>query len=186
MTGRAWTLSNGLSLLRILLAVPVVALLLSGEPGADLRAALLIAAAAATDYLDGYLARKRGEVTPLGMILDPLADKIGIGAVVVVLAVRGTLPWWFAAAVVGRDLAILGAAAALSRRAGEVPQSNRTGKWTAAVVALTIFVAVLDPGDGLGALRPAIAASAAMLLLSAASYARRIARRAGDHPVAGH
>jgi CDP-diacylglycerol--glycerol-3-phosphate 3-phosphatidyltransferase len=166
MTGRTWTLSNGLSILRILLVVPVSILLSSGSAGDRVTAALLIALAALTDYLDGLIARKRNQVTGFGKIIDPVADKVGIGAVTVILAARGELPAWFAAAVVGRDLAILASAAFLSGRGAGVPQSNRAGKWAAGVMALTVFAAVVDPADASGARIPSLAASALMILIS--------------------
>jgi len=173
MNDRIWTLSNGLSLLRILLVVPVAFLLLSGNPDSRLYAALLIAVAVLTDFLDGLIARMNNEVTNFGKIIDPIADKVGIGALAVILTVQGTLPPWFTIAVVGRDLVILAAAAHLRRRSAATPQSNRTGKWTAGFLGLTLFVAVVDPADSAGILRPFLAASAAMIALSSVSYARR-------------
>ena len=173
-TGPTWTLSNGLSLLRVVFAVPVAFLLLDGSPSATWWAAVLIVAAAATDYLDGFIARKRNETSPLGMVLDPVADKFGIGVVVIVLAIKGALPWWFTGVVVGRDLAILIAAGAMAGRGGRVPQSNPVGKWTAAVLAATVFCAVIDPRDGSGLLAPALWASLLMVIASAVSYAGRL------------
>jgi cardiolipin synthase (CMP-forming) len=186
MTGRIWTLSNGLSLLRIVLVAPVAILLLAESPGSRAWAALLIAFGAITDYLDGMIARRRNEVTPFGKVLDPVADKIGIGAVALVLTAQGTIPPWFTAAVVARDLAIMAAASLLSKGGAGVPQSNRLGKWTAAFLALTVFTAVLDPGDSLGVLGPAFAIGALMLVLSSASYARRLTRRDRATPGPSH
>lgn len=183
MTGRLWTLSNGLSLLRMVLVAPVAILLLSETPGARAWAAVLIAVGALTDYLDGLIARRRNEVTPFGKVIDPVADKIGIGAVAVVLTAQGTIPVWFAAAVVGRDLAIVAAASFISKRGAGVPQSNALGKWTAAVLALVLFAAVIDPGDSAGLIGPGIAAGAVMVVLSAVSYARRLTRKNPDPAV---
>ena len=182
MTGRIWTLSNGLSLLRMALAVPVSLLLLSDAPGSRTTAAILIGVAALTDYLDGRIARRRGEVTPFGKIIDPVADKIGIGAVALVLTVQGALPVWFTGAVVGRDIAIMAAAALLAKRAGAIPQSDPIGKWTALVLALTVLTAVLDPADSLGILGPLVAAGTVMIALSAASYTRRLRQKGSGHP----
>ncbi len=173
MNDRIWTLSNGLSLLRILLVVPVAFLLFSGNPDSRLYAAVLIAVGAFTDFLDGLVARLKDQVTTFGMIIDPIADKVGIGAVAIILTVQGTLPVWFTAAVVGRDLAILAAAAHLSRKGAVLPQSNQAGKWTAGVLGLTVFAAVLDPTDSGGILFPLLVASAAMIVLSFALYAKR-------------
>jgi CDP-diacylglycerol--glycerol-3-phosphate 3-phosphatidyltransferase len=185
MTGRIWTLSNGLSLLRMLLVIPVTILLLSESPGSRALAAVLIAVGALTDYLDGMAARRRNEITPLGKIIDPVADKIGIGAVAIVLTVQGTLPAWFTLALVGRDLGIMAAASLLSNRGEGVPQSNPVGKWTAAVLAVIVFAGVLDPRDSAGALGPAIIAGTLMIALSSLSYAarlRRTLRGSAGHP----
>jgi CDP-diacylglycerol--glycerol-3-phosphate 3-phosphatidyltransferase len=185
MTGRIWTLSNGLSLLRMLLVIPVTLLLLSEAPGSRTSAAVLIAVGALTDYLDGMAARKRNEITPFGKIIDPVADKIGIGAVALVLTVQGTLPAWFTLALVGRDLGIMAAASLLAKRGGGVPQSNPLGKWTAAVLAVIVFAGVLDPRDSAGVLGPSVIAGTLMIVLSSASYAarlRRTGREAAGHP----
>ncbi len=177
MDDRIWTLSNGLSLLRVMLVVPVALLLHSGTPGSRLFAASLILVAALTDFLDGRIARMKDQVTRLGKILDPVADKVGINAVVLLLAAEGTLPVWFAVAVTGRDVAIIAAALYISRSGGgSVPQSNRTGKWAAAVMALTVFTGVIDPGDAAGLMRPCLGAAALMIVLSSISYAKRFSR----------
>lgn len=88
---RILTVPNALSLLRIL-AIPVVLLLLLGRE--DAVAATVFVLAAATDFLDGKLARRRGGsgTTRLGEFLDPMADKLMLSSVAVVLAVRGLLP----------------------------------------------------------------------------------------------
>ncbi|HLF13844.1 MAG TPA: CDP-alcohol phosphatidyltransferase family protein [Bacteroidota bacterium] len=176
MKDRIWTLSNGLSLLRILLVVPVGILLVSGNPDDRLYAAGLIAIAVLTDFLDGLIARMKNEVTLLGKIIDPVADKVGIGALALILTAQGTLPLWFTLAVVGRDLAILAAAYILSRKGEAMPQSNRTGKWAAGVMGMTVLIAVVDPANGSGVLVPSIAASALMIALSSISYAKRFSR----------
>lgn len=100
---------NALCILRMLLVVPVTWLLLR----ADSRTTLwLFAFAAATDGLDGFLAKRCGWTSELGKILDPLADKILLVGTYVTLAVIGLVPLWLTAVVVGRDVVItLGAIA---------------------------------------------------------------------------
>src|ERR687893_1486409 len=100
---RVFTVPNALSLLRLLLVPVVVALLLAGS---DALAAAFFVLAALTDFLDGRLARMAGP-TRLGRILDPLADRLMLSSVAVVLAVRGLLPVWAVAILVGRDLLAL-------------------------------------------------------------------------------
>lgn len=136
------TVSNFLSILRILLIVPVAFLILSDNAGLRVWAAVIIGVAALTDFLDGYYARRLGEVTDLGKILDPVADKVGIGVVAIILALQGLIPAWFIVVVLFRDIAILMGGAYLSRKTAVPPQSTAVGKWTAAVVALTLFLSL--------------------------------------------
>ncbi len=99
---RVWTVPNLLSALR-LLGVPVF-LWLVLVPEADAWALALLALSGITDYLDGYLARKLDQRSPFGEILDPVADRLYILAVVVGLAMRDIIPWWVAIILPLRDL----------------------------------------------------------------------------------
>jgi cardiolipin synthase len=94
---------NALCILRMLLVVPVAWLLLREDFGNTLW---LFAIAAATDGLDGFLAKRCGWTSELGKILDPLADKILLVGTYITLAVIGFVPMWLAATVVGRDVVI--------------------------------------------------------------------------------
>ncbi len=138
---RILTVPNALSLLRIL-AIPVVLLLLLGRE--DAVAATVFVLAAATDFLDGKLARRRGGsgTTRLGEFLDPMADKLMLSSVAVVLAVRGLLPAPLVAVLVGRDvLALLGS---LAFR-GKI-RVNRVGKAATAVLMASVVVVMYRPG----------------------------------------
>jgi cardiolipin synthase len=94
---------NALCVLRMLLVAPVAWLLIAGEYRLTLG---LFAFAAATDGLDGYLAKRCGWTSELGRILDPLADKILLVGVFLTLAALGFVPAWLAVAAVARDLII--------------------------------------------------------------------------------
>jgi cardiolipin synthase (CMP-forming) len=94
---------NALCVLRMLLVAPVAWLLIAGEYRLTLG---LFAFAAATDGLDGYLAKRCGWTSELGRILDPLADKILLVGVFLTLAALGLVPVWLAAAAVARDAII--------------------------------------------------------------------------------
>lgn len=96
-----WTLPNALSGLR-LLGVPVFLYLVLG-PEEDGWALALLVASGITDYLDGWLARKLNQQSVLGQILDPVADRLYILAVVVALALRDIIPWWVAVSLPLRD-----------------------------------------------------------------------------------
>jgi cardiolipin synthase (CMP-forming) len=94
---------NALCVLRMLLVVPVMWLLTTGDFASTLW---LFAFAAATDGLDGFLAKRCGWTSELGKILDPLADKILLVGTYITLALIGLVPVWLAVAVVGRDVVI--------------------------------------------------------------------------------
>ena len=101
-----WTLSNQLTVGRVLL-IPLfmIAFYLPGFLG-YLGAALVFAIASATDWLDGYLARTRGEVTAFGRFLDPVADKLLVAAALVLLVEAERVPALLAVIIIGREIAI--------------------------------------------------------------------------------
>ena len=101
-------LPNMLTMGRILLIPPVMVLMLKGSPRDAFWAALLFSVAAITDYLDGYLARKKGLVSVLGKLLDPLADKLIVMATLVVAAQLGHIPGWFVVLLLAREIGIGG------------------------------------------------------------------------------
>src|SRR5215203_768376 len=135
---RVFTVPNALSLLRLIMVPVVVALLLAGSDG---LAAAFFVLAALTDFLDGKLARRAGP-TRLGQILDPVADRLMLSSVAVVLAIRGLLPVWVVAILVGRDLlALLG-----SMVVGSKVRVNRVGKVATAVLMGAVALVVIRPG----------------------------------------
>ena len=101
-------LPNALTLLRIL-AVPVIVVALLGEtPNGDALAAGVFALAAMTDGLDGYIARRRQDVTTFGKLMDPLADKLLIVAALVSLVSLNRLAAWIAMVIIAREIAVTG------------------------------------------------------------------------------
>ena len=102
---RIWTVPNALSALR-LLGVPVFLYWALGTHQ-DGRAILLLVAAGISDYLDGKIARRFHQFSRLGQLLDPAADRLYVMATLVALVARDGLPWWWAAVLVGRDLALV-------------------------------------------------------------------------------
>lgn len=113
-TDAVWTLPNLLSFLRLLGVPAFLTLILLHR---DWAAVGVLALASLTDFLDGRLARSMHQVSRLGQMLDPIADRLYIGATVIALAVRGIIPWWFLILLLGRDLVLLCLVPAL-RRAG--------------------------------------------------------------------
>ncbi|MFP5220810.1 MAG: CDP-diacylglycerol--glycerol-3-phosphate 3-phosphatidyltransferase [Acidobacteriota bacterium] len=106
-----WTIPNALTVARILFTPLFVVFFLDGE---HLAALSLFFLAGLTDALDGFLARVLNQRSPLGAILDPLADKFLLVAAYICLAHEGWIPAWLAVAVVSRDLIILGGVALLN------------------------------------------------------------------------
>ena len=105
------TVPNLICLSRIALTVPIVVLLAEGRYSQTL---VLFAIAAASDVLDGYLAKTFGWTSEVGKVLDPLADKLLLVSVFITLAVIGLVPAWLAALAVARDV-VIGAGAAIYR-----------------------------------------------------------------------
>jgi cardiolipin synthase len=139
---RIFTVPNALSLGRLFMVPGVIALLLARADG---LAAAVFVLAAVTDFLDGRLARRAGP-TRLGRILDPLADRLMLSSVAVVLAVRGILPAWAVAILVGRDLlTLIGSIVVRSK-----VRVNRVGKAATAVLMGAIALVVLMPGTVVG------------------------------------
>lgn len=100
-----------------------------------------------TDFLDGYLARKLNQRTDVGRIIDPLADKIAVIAIAIVLIYTHGLPAWFLILIVTRDLAILLLGAFMISRTKDIPESNWPGKVTITALAIVIiaFTLSLEP-----------------------------------------
>jgi cardiolipin synthase len=114
-TDRILTIPNILSFLR-LLGVPLFLWLIL-VPQADGWAFVLLAVSAITDWLDGKIARATGQISRLGQLLDPLADRAYIAAALLGLAIRGIIPWWLVIVLLARDL-ILGIVLVLLKRRG--------------------------------------------------------------------
>jgi len=140
MTNRILTPSNQITLLRLLF-VPVFAILVLDE---HYRAALgVLTAAALSDFFDGLVARLLKQESPLGVAMDPIADKILMTTGYITLALRGALPWWLAIIVLSRDVAIVMAAAVISLVAGYRPfHPSLLGKASTAFQVAAVFGAV--------------------------------------------
>jgi cardiolipin synthase len=95
------TIPNGLSLLRLVLVPVFCWLILTGH---DVWALSVLAVSGVSDYLDGMLARRWGQVSRIGQLLDPMADRLYIVATLVGLALRDVIPWWLVALLVTRDV----------------------------------------------------------------------------------
>ncbi|MDQ0575104.1 CDP-alcohol phosphatidyltransferase family protein [Agromyces albus] len=101
---RIWTIPNLLSMLRLALVPVFLVFIVRGD---DIVALVVLVVASFTDLLDGYLARRLGQVTRLGQLLDPAADRLYIFAALIGLAARDLVPWWIVVLIVARDVFLL-------------------------------------------------------------------------------
>jgi cardiolipin synthase len=143
---RVWTVPNALSMVR-LLGLPLFLWLVLG-PQADGWALGVLMASGVTDYLDGYLARRLDQASRLGQILDPVADRLYILAVVIGLALRDIVPWWFAIILPLRDVLLWGLVPILRTRGYSALPVHFLGK--AATFNLLYAFPLLLLGDGTG------------------------------------
>lgn len=122
-------LPTALTLSRIFLVPLLLVVLLTGNfPDREIWGLVVFLAAAGTDYLDGYLARKRSQVTTLGKLLDPIADKILISAALVALVELGCAPAWMVIIIIGREYAVTGLRSIASAE-GLTIAASRWGKY---------------------------------------------------------
>ena len=135
-----WTIPNAISALRIVLIIVFAVLLIAHEDG---WAIATLALAGISDFLDGYLARRWNQVTKLGRILDPTADRMLTIAVVFGLGIRGIIPWWLVGVLFTRDI-VVGIALLYGRSRGvDSPQVTMTGKWATGLLYLFLPLAYL-------------------------------------------
>jgi cardiolipin synthase len=181
---RIWTIPNALSLAR-LLALPIIYLDL--VDGRLTRAFVLLVVFAATDWLDGYLARRLDQISRLGTLLDPISDRalflvVGIGFVV-----AGLLPVWALVLIVVRDVAVLAVGGVLLAKGARPPAVTRIGKTATfgLMWAFPIWIVAAIAGDGaaepqavLAGLGWAVyAVSVVLYYVSAGQYAVEVLRR---------
>jgi CDP-diacylglycerol--glycerol-3-phosphate 3-phosphatidyltransferase len=129
--------ADQLTVARICAAPLIVVLFVVEFPNHDYWATALFAVAMATDWLDGRLARRSGSTSALGSLLDPIADKVLVLSVMIVLVGRGVFPGWMVAAIVAREFLVSGLRLAALER-GTVLQARDLGKlktWAQAVAA---------------------------------------------------
>jgi CDP-diacylglycerol---glycerol-3-phosphate 3-phosphatidyltransferase len=130
-------LADQLTVARIVATPFVVVLFIWDFPGHAYWATALFIAAMATDQIDGWLARRQGRTTPLGSLLDPVADKVLVLATMIVLIDENIFPGWMVAAIVARELLVSGLRLAAVER-GVVIQARDLGKlktWAQTVAA---------------------------------------------------
>jgi CDP-diacylglycerol--glycerol-3-phosphate 3-phosphatidyltransferase len=133
---------NLLTITRIL-AIPVlIIVLLSQFKGRELVGTAIFLLAALTDMLDGMWARRKNQVTTIGKLLDPIADKLLVAAALICLVELGTVPSWIAIILIGRGIAVTGLRAIASSQGHHI-QASRLGKIKMWVEAIAISLLIL-------------------------------------------
>ncbi len=144
-------LPNGLTILRIFFVPVLVVVLLTREPNFnflglpfhfEMWGVLILLVAASTDMADGYLARKRREVTTLGILLDPIADKLLISAAFISLVEMGLAPAWMVVIVIGRDFTVMGLRNIAASEGLTIPASA-LGKTKMVLEVVTVCMLIL-------------------------------------------
>jgi len=183
MSSRALTTANQITILRLAF-VPIFAILVIGRH--DTGALAVMAAAAFSDILDGTVARAFRQVSPLGVALDPIADKVLMSTAFVTLSFRGALPWWLTIMVLSRDAVILITALLIILVAGYRPfYPTILGKTSTVVQSITIFAALCllaqVPGITLSIVRICISLAAGFTVVSGLHYLV-VVRNRYSHP----
>jgi CDP-diacylglycerol--glycerol-3-phosphate 3-phosphatidyltransferase len=159
---------------RIVLTPIVMALILvaDGDDDTDTLAAVLFCVAAATDYVDGRLARRWNVTSKLGSFLDTTADKLLVSGVLIALLAAERVSPWIVALIVGRELVLMGLRGVIAAE-GAVMAPSMLGKLKTSIQFLAVALAILRPGDPLGGLyidEWAMLAAAAITVWSGADY----------------
>ena len=161
---------------RIVLTPVVMWLVLEGESGStEIIAAVLFCVAAATDWIDGHLARRWDITSKIGSFLDTTADKLLVSGVLIALLEANRASTWIVALIIGRELVLMGLRGVIASE-GEVMAPSMLGKLKTSIQFLAIALAILRLGDPVGGLfidEWAMIAAAAISLVSAVDYLMR-------------
>ena len=171
----------GLTITRIIATPLLILFLISSSRVHALIAAAIFMAASFTDWLDGVVARRRNQVTTLGTLLDPVADKLLVAAALVSLLTIDKIEAWIVVVIIGRELAVTGLRA-VAAGVGVIVPASRLAKWKTASQYLAITMLILEKG----LISPAfhVAATAvlwaalALTVVSAVDYFYRFFRKA--------
>jgi CDP-diacylglycerol---glycerol-3-phosphate 3-phosphatidyltransferase len=146
------TVPNGLTLFRIFLVPVLVVVLLTKFEGREYYGLAIFLIAAATDFLDGYLARRFHQITRLGILLDPIADKLLISSALISLVELKIAPAWMIVIIIGREFAVSGLRSIASQQGVTIAASPLgKGKMVSQVVAISFLIL----GDKLSEFIPA-------------------------------
>ena len=173
-------ISNFLSIFRIILLFPLSYLLINDNEGSRGLIIAILLSMYATDLLDGFLARKLNQVTELGKIIDPLADKISVVTLVLILLILNKIPLWFVLIVVLRDILILLFGLILKGRKKITLMSNYPGKIAVFSIGLVILISTLNLSALYTIQYYLMLVSTALILYSSFLYLKRYNQTIGE------
>ena len=182
------TVPNAVTLVRLLLMPVCAYLLATGRYGWGIA---LTAVVGSTDWVDGWLARRTGQVSRLGQLLDPLADRLLIASVAIALVVQEVVPWQAAVLLVARDLVLLCGWPVLKRRGIEPPDVIFLGKAATMILLFALPVLTLGATDVVVADAARVVgllllwAGVVMYYLAGAVYVRMVLERIGHRAGGG-
>lgn len=134
-----------LTLVRIVLVPLVLVFLISSSRVYVLIAALIFVVASLTDWLDGWIARRRNQVTTLGKLLDPVADKVLVAAALIALVQADTIPAWMVVVIIGREFAVT-ALRGISAWVGVIVPASTLAKYKTATQYVATTLLIVEKG----------------------------------------
>ena len=164
-------LPNALTLTRIFLVPFLVVVLLTKFDERETVGLIIFLTAVATDFLDVWLARRRSQITTLGTLLDPIADKLLISAAFISLVELGLAPAWMVVVIIGREFAVSGLRSIASGRGIVIPASGwGKAKMVTQIAAVSLLILALKHQEFLTAGRITLWLVVAVALLSGVEY----------------
>lgn len=171
----------GLTITRIVAAPLLIMFLISSSRVHAAIAAGIFILASVTDWLDGVLARRRNQVTTLGTLLDPIADKLLVAAALVSLLAIDKIAAWIVVVIIGRELAVTGLRA-VAAGVGVIVPASRLAKWKTVSQYVAITMLIIEKGVGSAAFHAAAVtvlwAALVLTVVSAVDYFYRFFRKA--------
>lgn len=171
----------GLTVTRIVAAPLLIMFLISSSRVHAAIAAGIFILASVTDWLDGVVARRRNQVTTLGTLLDPIADKLLVAAALVSLLAIDKIAPWIVVVIIGRELAVTGLRA-VAAGVGVIVPASRLAKWKTVSQYVAITMLIIEKGVGSPAFHAAATAALwvalGLTLVSAVDYFYRFFRKA--------
>lgn len=167
-----YTWSNFISFTRVLVVIPIIWLHVENDYQVNSWIWGLIIYGAVSDYLDGLVARWRNEISELGKVLDPIADKVMAFFLFLYTVILGWIPLWYFALGVARDLTIMWGSAHIKKKRGKVAMSIMSGKVSVNIMAL-YWISVFFFPEAETAQRYLMIVSAVIMVISFIEYKKR-------------